>query len=242
MSFRKSKYIDFDTGDVTLAPMVLKKRLKRKKVWTLADKIRMFECRVDVWHLGVGVAVLREIDAAKNPSIWSHAAYGLVSVVFNYFEMIGKTVNPLSATSQTAGDDFNYGFCDVYPEFKPTSGICSALIPTAGRLRKHWPPNPHISDVKEFRDRIRNGIYHLGYTKNGVWLHNSKTRKKDFEIRKMADRKRPGQKITTYWINPHRITATLVDHFSGFVARLRDPANTTLQAKFVDFFDNYHNA
>jgi len=112
MPYRTSKYIDFDTGTVKIAPMDLKKSLIRP--WTDDQKLDLFECRVDVWTLGVAVALLHEIDHGKKGSIWQHAAYGLLTISFTYFEMIGKTLNPNSATSGTASEDFNVGFCDVY--------------------------------------------------------------------------------------------------------------------------------
>jgi hypothetical protein len=91
---------------------------------SFAKKLRLFECRVDVWQLGVAAKMLRQIEAPENDprSIWCHAAYGLVAVAFSYFEMIGKTINPGSKKKDTANEDFNWGFCDVYPHLKPKNG------------------------------------------------------------------------------------------------------------------------
>ena len=62
MTYRTSKYINFDTGDVTLAPMDFKNSMTPP--WTTPQKLDLFECRVDVWTLGVMVAMLR--DASRN--------------------------------------------------------------------------------------------------------------------------------------------------------------------------------
>ena len=69
------------------------------KPWTLARKIDLLECRVEVWQFGVAAEILKLIEKAKNPCVWSHAAYSLVSIGFSYFEKIGKTLNPQSRAS-----------------------------------------------------------------------------------------------------------------------------------------------
>lgn len=144
MTFRNSKYIDFNARTVHVAPMEL--FAQKTSPLTLDDKIDIFECRVEVWQLGVAVAALTSIEANQPPSIWSHAAYGLLSCAISYFEMLGKTLNPKSKTSGTAGVDFNYGFCNVYPSFANPFG------------RYQDQDVPH---VQQFRDRLRNGLYHL---------------------------------------------------------------------------------
>ncbi len=94
--FRSSKFLDFNSGDVFLPPMQFIQQ--KQKPWTLTDKIEIFECRVEVWQLGVAVQVLKEMedDREGKQDIWCHAAYGLIAIVFSYFEMIGKIVNPTS--------------------------------------------------------------------------------------------------------------------------------------------------
>ena len=91
-AFPKSEFIDFNAGVVYATPDTLFRSMREP--WSIDDKIRLFECRVEVWQLGVAVAILRQIEASEQPSIWSHAAYGLVSILTSYFEMIGKTLSP----------------------------------------------------------------------------------------------------------------------------------------------------
>jgi hypothetical protein len=103
----------------------------------------LFECRVDVWQFGPAVEILKELDdnATDPASVWAHGAYALLGLVFTYFEMIGKTLNPNSRPTGTAGVDFNYGFSDVYSSFAPAPGRDFT--------------DPSIPDVAAFRDRVR---------------------------------------------------------------------------------------
>ena len=228
--FRSSRFVDFDTGEVFLAPMQL---LRQKKGHLqFADKVEIFECRVDVWQLGVAAKMLREMERdMEDPNrseIWAHAAYGLIAMIFPYFEMIGKTINPGSKKSGTAGDDFKAGFCDVYPQFKAADGTCSP-------------------EVSKFWDRIRNGVYHLGYTKKGLFIHhNNRISTSDFDSKLGADLPKEmgvSGNERVYLMDPHRATRTIIQHFSTFISHLNQPASQSsgLQAKFKEFFDEFHN-
>ena len=94
--------------------------------------------------------------------------------------------------------------------------------------------------VVAFRDRIRNGMYHLGYTKHGLWLHND-VGKDDFQVVQEPDPTGTGAMIDLYHMNPHATIRTIINHFPGFIADLRDPAKG-LQPKFLQFFDQFHIA
>jgi hypothetical protein len=217
MEYRSSPYIEFNSGTVVTPPMELSG--ERIRPHSLDDMLDLFECRVDVWQLGPAVQVLKQIETHSEPSVWSHTAYALLAIVFTYFEMIGKTLNPASKSSGTANLDFNYGFCDVYPAFDLTNGDREdAALP----------------DVREFRDRVRNGLYHLGYTKGNLFIHNEQS-PDDFFI----DRRGPKP---VYLMNPHRVTRTIVAHFPSFMGRLRDPDQQfdDLRARFRRFFGEFH--
>ncbi len=87
---------------------------------------------------------------------------------------------------------------------------------------------------------LRNGIYHLGYTKRGVVLHNSPDVKDDFEGLLIP---RAGTSYTTaLGVNPHSLTRTVVNHFPTFIARLKNPAQAGLRKKFEEFVDDFHAA
>lgn len=223
--FRSSEFVDFDSGEVFVAPMQLLQQKKRP--WDLPDKIEIFECRVDVWQLGVAARVLKEMEHPERKAIWSHAAYGLVAIIFSYFEMIGKTLNPGSKKRYTASPDFKTGFCDVYPQFRSASGKPS-------------------SAVSQFQDRIRNGMYHLAYTKRGLLLHhNNKISRRDFDTKLASDLPREvglsgGDRV--YLMDPHRATRTVIEHFGKFVSRLKSgPEAPAMQSKFLQFFDEFHD-
>lgn len=225
--FRRSKFVNFDTGEVIIPPMMLVKQTE--KPWDLWDMIDIFECRVEVWQLGVAVQILKEMESQNRLPIWSHAAYGLISVIFSYFEMIGKTLNPKSNAWKSSSVDFNYGFCDVYPQYKPAGDDYS---------------DPHVPDVREFRNRIRNGMYHLAYTKTGLWIHhNNAISAIDFD-KKLPDELPEELGLSgadpVYLMDPHLVTRTILDHFPGFLARLRHPDSGDLRAKFKEFFKDFH--
>lgn len=207
--------------------------------WQLYDKIRIFQCRVDVWNLGVAVQIMKQIESQSrdSQSIWAHAAYGMLAITFSYFEMIGKTLNPNSKNpnskrkgdkGNSAGIDFNYGFCDVYPEYRPPS-------------RDYKDTN--LPKVKVFRDRVRNGMYHLAYTKRNLLIHNCPRRisTKDFDV---IEGTVGNQSIDLYCVNPHSVVRTIVDHFPKFIRRLQNPDKQydDLRRRFVRFFDDFHDA
>jgi hypothetical protein len=224
-TFRKSKFIDFNEGNVIISPLDFRESIP--KPWILEDKIKIFECRVEVWQLGVAVEILKAIEAHDIPSIWSHAGFSLISVVFSYFEMIGKSLNPDSKKRGSAKEDFNWGFCDVYEEYKPTINS--------------YKDKDISPDVVGFRDRVRNGIYHLAYPKKDVGIHNEDSiSTNDFYIKNYNDTVGVRR---IYWVNPHRLVRTIVNHFPTFIARLNnpDPSFTTLHNKFEEFFDEFHD-
>jgi hypothetical protein len=208
MEFRVSPYIDFNSGIVSKQPMdLLEERMPHRSLDDMRD---LFECRVDVWQLGPAVAILKQIEAQEpySSSIWAHTAYALMAIVFTYFEMIGKSLNPGSGPKNTATSDFVYGFRDVYPAFNS------------------------LPDVKEFWNRARNGLYHLGYTKGDLIIHNKPSRwPDDFCV-----------DSGLYYVNPHGLTRTIVSHFPTFMERLRnqDSQFDEMRRRFQRFFTEFH--
>ena len=43
-------------------------------------------------------------------------------------------------------------------------------------------------------------------------------------------------------MNPHRVTRSLVEHFAGIVAALRQTSNVDLRQKFEQVFDEFDEA
>ena len=228
--YRSSRFIDFNEGRVILDPEAFVENTSRP--WTVTEKIDFFECRVEVWQLGVAVEMLKQIEANAPPSIWSHAAYGLLSVIVSYFEMVGKVLNPNSKPSYTASVDFNWGFCNVYPDF------CTA--PEKSQSSEEDYTDSAVPHVAKLRDLMRNGMYHLGFPKKNFLIHNSQEIPTDFQFVCVRDQQ-DGQAAIgiVYLMNPHRVTRSLVDHFSGIIVALRQTSNSDLRNKFEQFFDEY---
>ena len=221
-AFRTSAFIDFDTGVVRTPPMVLQKNLPPRDQQSMDQMLLLFECRVDVWKFGPAVEMLKAMDVAYDQTgIWAHSGYALLDVTCSYFEMVGKVLNSDSRTSGTAGLDFNYGFCDVYQDFGAAgSDRTDAAFPL----------------VKAFRDRLRNGMYHLGYTKTDLMIHNQpSTWPEDFMVIPQGGR-------DYYLVNPHGMTRTIVSHFGGFMSRLRNGSSEfeQMRSKFREFFVDFH--
>jgi hypothetical protein len=198
--FRESEFIDFNTGSVKVAPIQLQFRMTMAGEQHFPDLVRLFQCRMEVWHLGVAAQMVRQIELNTPPSIWSHSAYGLLTLLFAYFETIGKILNPQGEYSTTA-IDFDYGFRDVYSDSTTSSG--------------------NEYDPKEFYKRARNGLIPLGASQSGLWVHNERLlTDKDFDI----IQKNPNDPSKLrYYINPHGVVRTVIDHFPTFIARLHNP-------------------
>ena len=79
---------------------------------------------------------------------------------------------------------------------------------------------------------MRNGMYHLGFPKKNFFIHNSPQISKDFDV----------VVGVAYAMNPHRVTRSLVEHFAGIVAALRQTSNVDLRQKFEQVFDEFDEA
>lgn len=221
--FRDSQFIDFNRGIVKVPPMALIEGQGPRHQQAIELMLMTFACRVDVWQLGPAVELLKLIELAdRRESIWAHGGYALLGAVFSYFEMVGKILNPASSVRRTAGVDFNFGFCDVYPTF------------ARGQAERS---DTAVPDVAQFRNRVRNGIYHLGYTKSHLFIHNAPQEfPHDFTIDV-----RNGNRL--YFVNPHSMTRTVVAHFPTLMQRLWDwtPAFDELRSQFVKFYVAFHD-
>lgn len=231
--FRFSRFIDFNEGRIILDPELFVAHTPSP--WTVEQKIDFFECRVEVWQLGVAVEMVKQIEANEPPSIWSHAGYALLSVVSSYFEMVGKVLNPGSMARRTSGVDFNWGFCNVYPEVRSIHSTQSHSVDDYS--------DSAVPHVAKFRDLMRNGMYHLGFPKKNFLIHNSPESAKDCDVVQVRDQQ-DGQSVGgfAYFMNPHRVTRRLVDHFAGIIAALRQTSNHDFRNNFKRFFDEFDAA
>lgn len=110
---------------------------------TLEHKIDLFEDRIFGWHLKIAecMITINEDENSKYSKIMAHSGFAVLSVVFNYFELIGKYKNPNVVGSKKL---FCLGFEDVYPEYKSTK--CAENLYKEGRC----------------------GMYHSGITGKGI--------------------------------------------------------------------------
>jgi hypothetical protein len=107
---------------------------------TLDDKIEVFIAREEGWRIGPAVDMVSKAI--------SHREFALLSIVFNYFEMIGKYTDGYVGTGKSE-HYFKHGLKLVFPDLA-LSGSEEFLV----RLYQ----------------RVRNGLYHVGMTKPRVLL------------------------------------------------------------------------
>jgi len=115
--------------------------------YTLADKLRIFEERVDGWQLTIAEEMLTQINA-QSPKSMQHAAYAMISVIFSYFEMIGNCL--VSASGATS--KFKAGFKSVFSKL----GLSN-------------------KQLAKIYSQVRCGLYHVAYTKRGVIIDGTFT-------------------------------------------------------------------
>lgn len=228
--FRVSRFIDFNTGTVNCHPELLA-RSQGDSPWSLKQEIDFFQCRVEVWQLSPAVEMLKQIEGHRDhTAAWCHAAYGLLFMLTSYFEMVGKILNPNSNQWRSGDADFNFGFCDAYPRLPVTQPVADSH-----HDRHHDKSVPHVAKI---RDLMRNGLFHLGFTKRNFIIHNCSEYPSDFEHQPISD---PKGCADVYLMNPHKVTRTIVQHFGKFVDELRNPENEVRQKKFHDFAGKFHD-
>ena len=131
---------------------------------------------------------------------------------------------------KTGDRDFNLGFCNVYPDHPfsqrvaGTTGLNDNAFPFIGQLR----------------DRLRNGMSHIGFTKRTFDIHNSSKVEDDFTVFPVGSSPSDPAPIPFYVANPHRITRTIVDHFGKFIHDLRTSTDAELHEKFLEFVQDFH--
>jgi len=226
--YRSSKYVDFNTGLVHIDPVRFVKR--HVGPWDLEAEINFFHCRVDVWQLSPAVEILKQIESHDHPSAWSHSAYALLFILTPYFEMVGKIINKNSNEYRTADRDFNLGFCNVYPNHPFSQRVAG----TTGFNDNAFP------FIGQLRDRLRNGMSHLGFTKKTFDIHNSSEVEDDFTVFPVGSSPSDPAPILFYVANPHRMTRTIVDHFGKFIHELRTSTDAELHEKFLEFVRDFH--
>lgn len=80
--------------------------------WTLEDKVRLFKDQVLGWQLQVANDIIN-IHGDDNP----HAGFAVLSILLNYFEMIGKYIQGYEGDRQSEAH-FKIGLIAVIPELE----------------------------------------------------------------------------------------------------------------------------
>ena len=196
--FRPSPFIDFNTGRVLVEPQPLADSLPQPR--STSDWLRLFQARVDVWQLGPAVQMLKQMESRPRSTVWFHSAYALLHITISYFELIGKIIKISNMEEgrppkfYVSGKDATKGFCDVFPEIDRQFE------------RKH---------IKDAVKRLRNGLYHLGYTKNNLTIDRF------LEPKALDVSERKGQP-TVYRVDPHYLLRRVVQHLPSFLDRIKN--------------------
>lgn len=93
--------------------------------WTVEDKVRLFEDQVLGWQLKIADDIINT-HASDNP----HAGFAVLSILLNYFEMIGKHIQGYVGNSQSKAH-FRVGLVNVFPELRDKSRVISVLYEDA---------------------------------------------------------------------------------------------------------------
>ncbi len=149
------------------------------------------------------------LDAVKHSLKHNPPFYlGAVRQLTVYFEMIGKYINGFAAEGKS-----EYYFKEGCKE------VNSIRSPRA-------PPQDH--HLKRFYELIRCGLYHQGFPS---------LRKVRIDANYTGSALRAGEPSGDLIVFPHGLRRMVERHFDEYVAKLRDPANTTLRANFEKRFD-----
>ena len=108
--------------------------------WSLEEKIKLFEDQVLGWKLKIADEIINDPDN-RHP----HAAFAVLSIILNYFEMIGGFLE--GCRGETSFKHFKSGLIYVFPSLKESKDVIEILY-------------------KE----VRCGMYHIGITGKKIIL------------------------------------------------------------------------
>ncbi|MAX38784.1 MAG: hypothetical protein CME33_19680 [Gimesia sp.] len=112
----------------------------------LDQKILIFENRVLYWHLEIAELINNHmLDEDQEGTLWNHAGFALLSLVFTYFEMIGQYRSGKPGSHPTKM--FRKGITYVYPEKNFSKDQCGKIY-----------------------NRVRCGMYHNAFIKKGTLI------------------------------------------------------------------------
>ena len=182
---------------------------------TLGTKIDIFEARVADWTLAVAQRLV-DTDRA--------AGFATLAIVASYFEMIIQYRDGAPGKGASKAT-FQKGIAWVFPSLSMYGDHAAREIADA------------------VYDEVRNGLYHDGATRSKVRISNSfacplagvmRGHPKTITLGSSVEIAIPSTQdsVATVDVNPRQFVAALSNHFSSYLAELRDPANDELRANF----------
>lgn len=163
------------------------------------DKVCIFEDRVRGWQLEVGLKCYHLVP---------DGGFGALYITLSYFELIAR-YRLGSIDHKKAGARFRAGF----KNFATFTGFVA-------------DPN-HEAVGRLLYDGARCGLYHVGMTKQKVFIGGGRAATFDFDTG-------TGRLV----IDPGRLIDAILLHFQSYIAELMDPANANLRANFIKKFDH----
>ena len=135
----------------------------------------------------------------------------LLYIVMNYFEMIGRYREGEMGTPTNA---FKAGIKVVFPEI---SG---------------WSSDPSVSEtfLERLYGKVRSGLFHVGMPNPSILFVNNDN--------VLSAAIRYYEHDRSFLINADILVRKIVEHFSGYVAELRNTANAKLRANFERRYDS----
>ncbi len=175
---------------------------------TIETLIHLFADRVNGWQL----------DIAEKCYQIPHSGYAVLSILFSYFEMMGRVDKGYTGTRDTR-INFRHGFEMVFGPHVSASPIPGVSL-------------GEIADLLYFS--VRNALYHKGFVGNRIILDETpvsaltviESNNNDFVIN----------------IKPSEFIRVIKMHFGNYVMMLLDPDNEekrTLIAREVVHFSRY---
>ena len=180
---------------------------------TIDEKINVFEDQMRGWVLNHAHAL-----ASDQYSFKDHAGFAILMLVSSYFEAIEAFHYGRPSKQGESGAFFRAGFLKVFDE-----------VPK--KLSKATDPQKLQDELlNELYQQLRCGLYHEAMTKGKIILrHDTGAMGFVFDPKDYS--------IATIIIDPWQVLVRVENHFTSYIAQLREPKNANLRAAFEKCFD-----
>jgi hypothetical protein len=178
---------------------------------TIEDKINVFEDQIRGWVLNHAQAL-----ASGDYNFQEHAGFAILMLVSSYFEAIEAFYRGRPSKAGESKKFFKVGFLRVFEE-----------VP---KLLKNGLAQLQDELLNELYEQLRCGLYHEAMTKGKIILrHDTAAMGFLFDPTNLS--------IPTIVIDPWQMLARVETHFTGFIAKVKDPHEKDLRAAFEMCFD-----